>query len=771
MSYCSVGAIYGDIGTSPLYTLSTIFSDNPSPTKSEVYGAASCIFWLFTIIVIFKYALIVLSVGPNNNEGGQIAIYSKIARTLKFGPEGVKIPGSKEYARELADSDDLLSLTRTNTNVSSFSKLDNKAPNETVKNILSKFTLGVCFLGCSLVFSDGLLTPTTSVLSAVAGIAVPVPSFSDKVMPVSCAILIVLFISQRFGSGKLSILFSPIVSVWLVCLFVNGVISVHKYHPAIMRALNPYYAVHFLNKHGVDSFSSLMLCLTGCEAMFADVAHFGPLSIQLTLTTFVYPCLIMCYFGQAAYLIKDPQAVSNVFYLSIPGQTGGGYYWFMFVMATLATVIASQALILGVFCILKQLITLDCFPRMKTVCTSDKHPGQIFIPVANWVLMICVVLTTVGFKNSNNVTAAYGLGISIDFILTTTLIAICMIYVYKVNIFVSAAFFLGFGTLDALLIISGMRKVPHGAWFPLMMAVVSFTFISFWRWGRSLKVNYDLTFKKSVDELFVSTTSVKAVKEAVVFNLNSSTDKKPDADLAPDNESITSVPSMGSSEEVPDPGFLEMKHEGNIIKVPRVNHVGIMYCTSSTALTNRNCLPQLFEHITYSFNSVPKIFILIEPRVSTLPIVEEENALGIQKIEGIPGFYRCVIRSGFMRQNLLTKSTLRQLLLSIPAIDELRSIYNVSDVLDEKNQFTIPIVHLFEREYLTSKTFEAEEEEESRFKRIIKSPWRIVRKSLINYIFSPINGISNNSTMDFLLPRKKVEPNQELLYVGNMITI
>ncbi|KAG7805842.1 hypothetical protein KL921_005273 [Ogataea angusta] len=769
MAYGSVGAIYGDLGTSPLYVFSTIFSGTSNPSHEEVYGAMSCIFWLFTIVVIFKYALIVLNIGPNDNEGGQIAIYSKIARTLKFGPKGVKIPGSREYAQELADNDDLLSLTRTNTNASNYSHGDSM-PSELIKSFLSKFTLAVCFLGCSLVFSDGLLTPTTSVLSAISGIAVAVPSFVDKVMPVSCGVLIILFLSQRFGSGKLSMMFSPIVTIWLICLFVNGVICVAKFHPKIMKALNPYYAVQFLKDQGIDSFSSMMLCLTGCEAMFADVSHFGPLPIQLALCCFVYPCLIICYFGQAAYLIEHPTGVSNVFYLSIPGQNGDGYYWFMFVMATLATIIASQALILGVFSILKQLITLDCFPRLKAIYTSEKHSGQIFIPVANWVLMVCVVLTTVGFKNSNNVTAAYGLGISIDFILTTILITICMIYVYRINIIIPIVFMLGFGTLDALLIISGLRKVPNGAWFPLAMAGISFIFISFWRWCRGLKVNYDLSFKKSVDELFVSSSTVKAQKEAVVVNLNSDIGKKRDT-VANDEESVASVPSIGTTGNQDDQ-YLEMKYYGNVVKIPRNNHVGIMYCTSSTTLTNRSCLPHLFEHLIHSFNSVPKIFILIEPRVSTLPFIEEEESYRLQRIAGIPGFYRCIVRSGFMHQTLLTKKLLRSLLLSIPDIEELQNVYGTDDVKDDNNHFTVPIVHLFEREFVSSKEYDSKDlEEESRAMRIAKLPWRVLRRWLINYLFAPINGISNNSTMDFLLPQKSEEPNQEILYVGNRITI
>ncbi|GMF05835.1 unnamed protein product [Ambrosiozyma monospora] len=212
MSYNSLGAIYGDLGTSPLYTVSSIITSEPEH-ETDVLRGISCVFWLFTIIVIFKYTFLVLTYGPNNNEGGQIAIYSKIARTLHIGPVGVKIPGDSKSTDQVSQApendDNLLALTRTNTRNSTYSDLVNTK----MKAFLSKFTIGLCFYGCSLVFSDGLLTPTTSVLSAIAGIAVAKPSFEDKVMPISCVVLICLFMIQRYGSGKLSVVFSPIIAI------------------------------------------------------------------------------------------------------------------------------------------------------------------------------------------------------------------------------------------------------------------------------------------------------------------------------------------------------------------------------------------------------------------------------------------------------------------------------------------------------------------------------------------------------------------------------
>ncbi|ODV82560.1 hypothetical protein CANARDRAFT_126041 [[Candida] arabinofermentans NRRL YB-2248] len=806
LCYGSLGAIYGDIGTSPLYVFSTIFKT--SPTKMETYGAASCIFWVFTIIVIMKYALIVLVFGPNNNEGGQVAIYSKIARTLKFGPVGVKIPGGKGTIERTHDNDDddLLTLTRTNTNMSNISSASGRNVSTILKAFLSKFTLGLCFLGCSLVFSDGLLTPTTSVLSAVAGIEVAVPSFGDKVMPVSCAILIVLFISQRFGSGKLTVLFSPIILVWFGILFVNGVISIVKYHPQIFKCMNPYYAVEFLhNGKKIDELAGVMLCVTGCEAMFADISHFGALPIQITLCGIVYPCLMIAYFGQAAYLVEHPDSISNVFYLSIPGGSSTGYFWFVFVFATLATIIASQALILGVFCILKQLIILDCFPRLKMVHTSEKHAGRIFIPVANNVLMVLVVCTTVGFKNSNNVTAAYGLGISVDFIVTTTLIAICLCYVYRMKVIIPIVFFLFFGALDMCLVIAGLKKVPHGAWFSIAVAFLSCSFISFWHWGRTLKVNHDLLNKKTVGEMFVET---REFREPVIIDLMNrpkkseieEADLSTNLDIAEVNQE-DEVASINSEESSPSSvEFVNIRYFGVSKQITRINQVGLMYSSSSTSLANRNFIPELFGHLLNSFGTVPKIFIFIETRVSTHPyIIDPSDTISLQRVDSIPGLYRCIIRSGFMKQTKLTKLLLRELLSSIPETSDLLETFDVDDVLDTLNHFTIPIVHLFEKELVVAKGYpkrnygsanqvdsddddaldEDYEEEHGRFQiytDYAMLPLRYVRRFLINNVFAPLNGISNNDTMDYLLPESLCSGisdnrNLEVLYLGNRIPL
>ncbi|KAL6925425.1 hypothetical protein ACO0SA_000020 [Hanseniaspora valbyensis] len=504
------GVIYGDLGTSPLYVYSTIFEEY-TPDDNEIYWELCPV----SFVVIFKYSLIVLNLGPFKKEGGQIAIYVKLIRYLRIKKfnrntiidendydevdysdleeeeEEQQGGGEREEKGEhdLEAQHDQVSLTSKisqksyhDDGVVSFDVASMKSgmfyyKPTFIHKMLSHFLIFCCFLGCSLVLSDGLLTPTTSVLSAVAGLSIPVPALSEYVMPISVVILLVLFAMQRFGSGKVSMIFAPIIFVWLITIFVIGVINIVNYDTTVLKSLNPAYAVKFLHKKSFFELGSVLLSITGCEAMFADVGHFNQISIQCTLIFFVYPCLMVTYLGQTAFLLNnnDADTISELFYNSIPG--GNGFYWFVFIIATFATIIASQALILSVFSILKQLIKLKYFPNFKIIQTSKKHKGQIYIPLANWILMIAVCLTTVGFRNSNNVTAAYGTGISIDFCVTTALITFCIIYIYNKHVFWALLFLFVFGSLDTTLMIANMKKVPTGAWFPLVVCFICVSFL------------------------------------------------------------------------------------------------------------------------------------------------------------------------------------------------------------------------------------------------------------------------------------------------------
>lgn len=423
LCFTSLGSIYGDISTSPLYTLNIFASGGDT---SDIYGAVSVIFYLFTIIVLLKYLLIVIPYGCYKGEGGHLALYSKI-------------------------------------NIS------------TGHSKLKPFVKGLSLLGCSLVVADGLLTPSTSILNAIQGISLPFPEFHHT-LELSIVIIVGLMAVQRFGAHKISFVFSPIILLWLLTLAAIGVKNITK-SPTIFWALNPIYGVKFLRKHGFSGISSLMLAITGTEALFLDVGCVGPLPVQLALGFFVYPCLMLNYFGQGAYLVAtDPQAISNVFYSSIPVPAGSIAYWFIFILATLATIIASQALILGIFGIVHQLVELKFIPNIKVVHVSPHHKNLVYIPSASKVLTIGLVVTCLIFRDPDNITKAYGLGISIDFLITSVLTMVVLVLGGLMLVMVLVVIV----PLEICLIYSSLGKLENGGWFTVVVCGVVILFLKLW---------------------------------------------------------------------------------------------------------------------------------------------------------------------------------------------------------------------------------------------------------------------------------------------------
>lgn len=702
LSFSSLGAIYGDLGTSPLYTMNSIKYSQSPPNKDDVYGGVSIIFYVFTIIVIFKYVCIVLVFGPNNGEGGQVAIYAKIARFLKIGPKGVVIPGKAEGG-ELDDLD-LKVLARQDTSMSTdtlHSRIEHIKQHPVLIKVLKLFILGACFFGCSLVMSDGLLTPTTSVLSAIGGIQIAVPSFNN-VLAVSEVILVVLFLIQQFGSTKISFTFAPIICIWMFGLIICGIYNIVVHHPGIFAALSPYYAIKILRNGGLDVFGGAMLAITGTEAMFADIGHFGKLPIQLTLSFFVYPALILCYLGQGAYLVKHPDAVVNPFFISLPGGTGSAPYWIMFVLSTLSSIIASQALILSVFSITSQLINLDCFPKLRVVHVSHQYAGKVYIPTVNWMLMIGVVCTAAGFKNSNNVTAAYGLGISLDLIVTSSLIVICLFYVYNTNIFWPVAFASVFIPLEACLVIANLKKVPHGAWFPLMMAVLFGTFLTIWRWARSRKVDQEIRQQVKIADLYPF-FQAKSVTVDLSGDLDLSTRGR-------SRERVTVVPQPARNQVITKYGTQVLqKHLG----------VGFMYVNS--LLTNSpNTLPQLYAKIIQNFASIPNNLVFVGVRVLSIPYVVDHQRFVLAPMK-LPGHYKCIVRFGFMEEIQMSQELIKSIMQMMP-IPEV--------VIDE-----LPVIHFFENNVIQCREFERDDRW---VVNVVLKLRHTVRKLIVNYFFNPL---------------------------------
>ncbi|CCE83667.1 Piso0_004252 [Millerozyma farinosa CBS 7064] len=801
-AYTSLGAIYGDLGTSPLYVLSSMSYASDVPSEKEIFGAVSLVFYLFTIIVIFKYVLIVLFYGPYEGEGGQVAIYAKIAKSLNvesghLAPSRSAISNSLYHDQNGENSKSLWHKIMYCEGWNGFQRIKN---HPLVLKMIPKVILVCCFLGCSFVVSDGLLTPTTSVLSAIAGIKVAQPSF-DKVLLVSEIVFVLLFIAQKFGSFKLSFVFAPIVFLWLLGLFMCGVYNI-SHNPRILKAFSPYYAIQYLKEGNFDVLSSAMLCITGTEAMFADVGHFGRLPIQLALTFFVYPVLMTCYFGQASFLLSHPSSISNIFYTSLPGGTNGAVFWIMFVLATLATIIASQALILGVFSIFSQLITLGFFPSCSVIHVSSSHSGKVFIPVLNWLLMIGVICTAAGFKSSNNITAAYGLGISIDFILTSALLIICMIYSFNWGPLVPLLYLAVFIPLETLMVVANLKKIEHGAWFPLIMAFISFSFLYFWKWAGSKLMDRELSatikvhdfykefkdktsfevqpngendennennengfFNNSIADQFESNTNTK---DDIIEEGTGVMGKVPvDGTLIEDiegNNRMNKVYSKSSYDLVScylgSKNLVKLKSRYGSLDLQRHEGIALLYSDSNYFSNDSNSLPQIYARLVSCFQSIPSIFVFVVTKIISEPYVSPSERIIIEPIS-IRGHYRCCVCFGFMERIMFDPKLTKMILKAISGYSEVCSIIENID-----NVVSLPVLHIVEKKTIRCAKLETSDSWKDKCLRV---PWK-VRQFLINYVYSSIYSVVENRLKVIAIDNDDDDCNKKL-YVGEVFRI
>jgi KUP system potassium uptake protein len=433
----AVGVVYGDIGTSPLYTIKEVFSkDTGVPLDpTHIIGAVSVIFWGLMMVVTLKYVVLILR-ADNRGEGGIMALTALAAQAA----------GSTARKRAL------LLLT------------------------------GV--LGAALFYGDSVITPAISVLGAVEGLEVVAPNLKPFILPLSVGVLLALFIVQRHGTGVVGKLFGPIIVLWFGALAITGVAEIGK-QPVILQALNPLNGVAFLREQGWHVFvavGAIVLALTGAEALYADMGHFGKQPIRIAWTGLVMPALALNYMGQGALLMRDPSAIENPFFRLFPSS------WLIpaVVLATLAAVIASQAVISGAYSMTKQAVQLGFLPRMQVLYTSAKESGQIYLPEVNWVLLVAVVLATVGFGSSTALAGAYGIAVTVTMFITTLLTFFVVRHGWGYPLWLSVAATGVFLVLDALLVASCSIKFVQGGWFPLVIGGVMFTVMATWKRGREL---------------------------------------------------------------------------------------------------------------------------------------------------------------------------------------------------------------------------------------------------------------------------------------------
>ncbi|MDC4523284.1 potassium transporter Kup [Acinetobacter baumannii] len=456
----ALGVVFGDIGTSPLYALKESFhaAHGLGIQSENVLGILSIIFWCLMLIISIKYVAIVMR-ADNNGEGGIMALLALNLRKAKIA--------------------------------------DNK----------KIYMIAIGFIGASLFFGDGIITPAISVLSAVEGLSIATDVFDPFIMPIAIAIIVTLFLVQKHGTAFVGKFFGPITLVWFLSLGILGIHSVIQ-TPVVLGMFSPHWAIQFIYHHPIMTFfvmGAVVLTVTGGEALYADMGHFGPVPIRLAWFFVVLPCLVLNYAGQGALLLRDPAAIENPFYLLVPQWA----LYPMIIMATMATVIASQAVISGVFSLARQAIQLGYLPRLSIKHTSESEEGQIYVPFLNWLLLIAIIILILIFKTSSNLASAYGLAVTLTMLCDTILVAVFIYSAWKWSLPKVLLLIIPFFILESVLVGATSLKILSGGWVPLLIGAIAVTILMTWKRGR------ELTFAKLEHDTLSLDLFVKSIGNSV----------------------------------------------------------------------------------------------------------------------------------------------------------------------------------------------------------------------------------------------------------------
>lgn len=456
----ALGVVFGDIGTSPLYALKESFhaAHGLGIQPENVLGILSIIFWCLMLIISIKYVAIVMR-ADNNGEGGIMALLALNLRKAKIA--------------------------------------DNK----------KIYMIAIGFIGASLFFGDGIITPAISVLSAVEGLSIATDVFDPFIMPIAITIIISLFLVQKHGTAFVGKFFGPITMVWFLSLGLLGLHSVIQ-TPVVLGMFSPHWAIQFIYHHPIMTFfvmGAVVLTVTGGEALYADMGHFGPVPIRMAWFFVVLPCLVLNYAGQGALLLRDPAAIENPFYLLVPEWA----LYPMIIMATMATVIASQAVISGVFSLARQAIQLGYLPRLSIKQTSESEEGQIYIPFLNWLLLIAIIILILIFKSSSNLASAYGLAVTLTMLCDTILVAVFIYSAWKWSLPKVLLLIIPFFVLESVLVGATSLKILSGGWVPLLIGAIAVTILMTWKRGR------ELTFAKLEHDTLSLDLFVKSIGNSV----------------------------------------------------------------------------------------------------------------------------------------------------------------------------------------------------------------------------------------------------------------
>ena len=471
LTLAALGVVYGDIGTSPLYALKEVFAPGRVPvTPDNVIGILSMVFWTLTTVVSVKYVVLILR-ADNNGEGGLIAMLALAASAVRDRPP------------------------------------------------LRRRLLVIGIFGTAIFFGDGVITPSVTVLGAVEGLEVAAPGLHRFVVPISLVVLTCLFAAQRFGTGTVGKFFGPVMVVWFIALALLGLPFIIK-HPQVLTALSPHHAFSFLLRHPDISFMALgfvVLCVTGAEALYADLGHFGKRPIRLAWFSTAMPALVVNYFGQGALLLEHPEKANNPFFELAPEWA----LYPLIALATVAAVIASQALITAAFSVTKQAIQLGYLPRLRLLHTSVRETGQIYVPFVNWSLYVAVVIAVVMFGSSSALASAYGIAVTIDMTITTVMTFYVIRYAWKLPLPLCIAATGIFFVIDFIFFSANAVKIFEGGWFPLLIGSVMFLLMITWKQGRNLMArrlrDESIELKGFLESIFIS-PPVRVSGTAVFLN-------------------------------------------------------------------------------------------------------------------------------------------------------------------------------------------------------------------------------------------------------------
>ncbi|KAF9029604.1 potassium transporter [Hymenopellis radicata] len=593
LSFQTLGIIYSDIGTSPLYVLNGIWpAADGVPSQEDVIGGISAIIWSITLIPLIKYVFISLQFATQEGEGGSFALF-----------QGLYPPRSRDHDADRALTGDYDSRP-TSPETSSF------------KSKMRWPLLIWCLFGTALTMADGMFTPAVSVTSAVGGIGVAQPSVESHIVPIAIAFLLVLFFVQQFGTARLATTFSPVAAVWFLLLASTGIYNITTF-PGIFRAFDPSRAVMlFVRTKNYDLLAGILLAVTGSEAVFAkSVLAF------LSFGILVYPALILAYLGQGARLIADGEAViQNVFYRSIPGGLNGGLWWVMWLVALLATLLASQAMITATFSLLQQVISMKSLPPLRMLYTSETIQGQIYIPAINWTLMVGTVIIVAVFSDLASLTNAYGFAVTTVMFSTTVLIAVHIRYVKMLPIVVAIGYLVVFGFFDD----------PHGAWVPLTIGGCIATIMTLWTWAKAKLEEFIQRDEKSHVTIQLGTTQVEGDSDITDESLDLN-------DSAGSDDLSTYYYVDSSSSKASKLGGVPEKKE--LARIPT--------CAVFHKITEGSGVPHSFMGLIRQWPALPEVLIFLSVSIVPIARVPVEDRYIITKVRSIEGFYGATYCIGF----------------------------------------------------------------------------------------------------------------------------